>query len=213
MSLNGPVVVGIDVGGEKKGFHAVALRDGVFEKATSTNPAEILEWCLHLKARIVAVDAPCGWSQSGPSRKAERDLKLGEKKIQIFATPTRAQALAHKKRFYDWVFNGERLYKLLVPRYPLYDGKRRKGQCCFETFPHGIVCALAGRIVVTKPKATNRRKVLIARGYDVSYLANIDYIDAALCAVAAEEFRQCHFTPFGREDEGFIVLPAIDVNC
>ena len=37
-----PVVVGVDVGGPKKGFHAVALRDGVFEEFTSDQPDEIV---------------------------------------------------------------------------------------------------------------------------------------------------------------------------
>jgi hypothetical protein len=102
------------VGGERKGFHAVALRNGVFEEATSTKPAEIVRWCLDWKTNIVAVDAPCGWSQSTSSRLAEQDLKLAGKKIHCFATPTRAHALSHKKGFYDWVFNGETLYHLLA---------------------------------------------------------------------------------------------------
>ena len=161
MNSRNRTVVGIDVGGPRKGFHAVALRDGVFGKATSTNPAEIVDWCLEQRARIVAVDAPCGWGQSGRSRQAERDLKLGDARIQCFMTPARSHALAHTKGFFDWVFNGENLYQLLAPHYPLFDGKRRKGQCCFETFPHGIVCALAGKIVAAKPKVANRRKVLM----------------------------------------------------
>ena len=209
MSSRNQTVVGIDVGGPRKGFHSVALRDGVFAKATSISPAEILEWCLAQKAQVVAVDAPCGWSQSGRSRQAERDLKLGKQKIHCFATPPLASALAHTRGFFDWVFNGEKLYQLLAAHYPLFHGKRRKGQCCFETFPHGIVCSLVGNIVATKPKVTNRRKVLIDRGYDVSLLINIDFIDAALCAVAAEDFRHGRTKHFGNQAEGFIVLPQL----
>ena len=82
MSLDGNAVVGIDVGGERKGFHAVALGNGAFEKTTSTEPVEILDWCLERKVKVVAVDAPCGWSQATSSRQAERDLKLARKKIQ-----------------------------------------------------------------------------------------------------------------------------------
>ena len=51
MSPEGNAVVGIDVGGEKKGFHAVALQNGVFQKTTSTNPTEIVKWCLERKAK------------------------------------------------------------------------------------------------------------------------------------------------------------------
>jgi hypothetical protein len=135
MSPESIAVVGIDVGGEKKGFHAVALRNRAFQKATSTNPAEIVKWCLERKATIVAVDAPCGWSQLGPSRQAERDLKLGDVKIHCFATPTRAHALAHKKGFYGWVFNGEMLYQELARSFKLFDGKRRKRGCVLKLFP------------------------------------------------------------------------------
>ncbi|MGD0227520.1 MAG: DUF429 domain-containing protein [Terriglobia bacterium] len=77
MRAEGNSVVGIDVGGERKGFHAVALRNGIFCKTTSRHPAEIVEWCREWSAEIVAVDAPCGWSKSTSSREAERELKLG----------------------------------------------------------------------------------------------------------------------------------------
>jgi predicted RNase H-like nuclease len=153
-------VVGIDVGGEREGFHAVALRNRIFGKTTSRHAAEIVDWCLACDAKIVAVDAPCGWSKSTSSREAERDLKLGEERIHCFATPTLAQALAHRKRFYDWVFNGDRLYRELTRHYNLFAGNRRTGTVCFETFPHAIVCALSGRVVPAKPKVPNRRKVL-----------------------------------------------------
>ncbi len=171
-----------------------------------------MRWCLEWKAKIVAVDAPCGWRQSSSSRQAERDLKWGKEKIHCFATPTRALAQANKKGFYDWVFNGEKFYQRLAAYYPLFDGKRRKGPICFETFPHAIVCALAGKVVAAKPKASNRRKVLRARGYDASPLPNIDFIDDALCAVAAEAFRQGRTKPFGGQGEGFIVVPALKVS-
>jgi predicted nuclease with RNAse H fold len=207
MSPDGQAVVGIDVGGERKGFHAVALRNGIFEKATSTEPGEIVRWCLERKANIVAIDAPCGWSQSTSARLAEQDLKLLGKKIHCFATPTLAHAQAHKKGFYGWVFNGEKLYRLLAPQYPLYDGRHRSGPICFETFPHAIVCAFAAKVVPAKPKKLKRRDVLRKLGYDDSPFSNIDFIDAALCAVTAERFREGRTIQFGRRDEGFIVMP------
>ena len=201
-------VVGIDVGGERKGFHAVALRNGIFCKATSRRPAEIVDWCVSRNAEIVAVDAPCGWSKSTSSRAAEREMKLGEERIHCFATPTRLEALAHKKRFYDWVFNGEKLYRELVRKYKLFDGKGRRGPICFETFPHAIVCALSGRVVPTKPKVQSRRRTLRELGYDPASLPNIDFLDAALCAIAADAFREGRSEHFGRRNEGFIVIPA-----
>ena len=207
MSPDGEAVVGIDVGGERKGFHAIELRNGVFEKMTSTSPAEIVKWCLDQNAKIVAVDAPCGWSQSGSSRLAEQDLKLGNNKIHCFATPTLTIAQAHKKGFYGWVFNGGRLYKELVPHYPLFDGNGGTGRVCMESFPHAVACFLLGKIVSREKKV--RRQVLTEQGYDESSLPNADFVDAALGALAARAFREGHSQYFGQKGEGFIVVPKI----
>ena len=209
MSDSRQTVVGIDVGGKRKGFHAVALRNGRFiETKQFTTPTPLADWCLKQDAHIVAVDAPCKWSQSGGSRRAERDLRVGGQIIQCFKTPTRERAVKHRKGFYGWVFNGEQLYQHLALHYRLFDGELREGLMVFESFPHAVVCALAGRVVPTKPKATVRRAALRARGYDVTCLVNIDFVDAALCAVAAEAFLKGCVQCFGDEQEGFIVVPA-----
>ncbi len=204
-------VVGIDVGGRRKGFHAVALRGDLFlGKMAAADPAEIVTWCHDHKATVVAVDAPCGWSNTGSSRLAERELKVSGKQIYCFSTPTRQRAENHKKRFYDWVFNGEKLYQLLAPNYPLFNGERWNGLACIETFPHAIVCALTSRVESAKPKGTVSRKALRERGFDLASLTNIDFVDAALCAVAANEFRKGNYHSFGNREEGFIVVPLRD---
>jgi hypothetical protein len=47
-------VVGIDVGGEMKGFHAVALQGYYFvDKNTEANPSVIVDWCLAKGAMVV----------------------------------------------------------------------------------------------------------------------------------------------------------------
>lgn len=202
-----PTVVGIDVGGQRKGFHAVALQDGTFvSKITSTAHDIIVTWCLDHKAKVVAVDAPCRWSQGGSSRLAEQELKMLGKKMHCYATPIRARALVSD--FYKWVFNGEELYRQLVAQYPLFEGQWTERQMSIETFPHAVVCAMAGQVVSAKPKATVRRKALQQRGYDVSTLSNVDFVDAALCAVAAYEFRNNNYQLYGNSHEGFIVVPA-----
>ena len=90
-------VVGIDVGGDRKGFHAVALRSGAFVATLADrDPTVIARWCQQQNATVVAVDAPCGWSAGGSSRLAERSLAIGAHKIHCFATPTRA---SEKKPF------------------------------------------------------------------------------------------------------------------
>jgi predicted nuclease with RNAse H fold len=87
-------VVGIDVGGKAKGFHAVALRNSDFvDKTETTDPAVIIAWCRKQGATVVAVDAPCGWSQAGKSRLAERSLNIVNEPIHCFFPPMRNHAL------------------------------------------------------------------------------------------------------------------------
>jgi len=157
---------------------------------------------------IVLTQRPNYRSEAGWRNEAERPgYNPGQ---QTSLSP--ALTLAGKKRFYDWVFNGEKLYQQLRSHYPLFDGEQRKGRVCFETFPHAVVCALAGRVIRARPKASIRRNALRNRGYDCGPLPNIDFVDAALCAVAAEAFRHGRIKRFGGRSEGFIVVPALDVN-
>ena len=213
MSQHSKTVVGIDVGGERKGFHAVALLDGHFvSKKAALDPDVIVNWCIHHKAKVIAVDAPCRWSLKDSSRLAEREMKIAGRGIHCFATPTYKDARANKKGFYDWVFNGEKLYERLEShRYLRFNGERTEGQMCIETFPHAVVCAMVGQVVSAKPKARVRREALQNRGLDISGLPNIDFVDSALCAIAADEFRKGSYQLYGDRDEGFIVVPVPSV--
>ena len=201
-------VIGVDVGGPRKGFHAVALTGKVFSKHACSGPAEVAAWCRDVGAVAVGVDAPCGWSASGMARQAERDLRINGERIHCFATPTLKRARQSQADFYGWVFNGMKLYDELRKHYPLFAGDGSVRPLCFETFPQAVACALAGRTVSAKHKATVRRHILSEQGYDHSALKNIDFIDAALCALAAERLLQKTVVHFGHPDEGFIVIPA-----
>ena len=207
MSALKTTVVGIDVGGERRGFHAVVLQNGTFVATLAhSDPAVIASWCRELKAVVVAVDAPCGWSAGGASRLAERSLAIGGNKISCFATPTRARA--NRSNFYQWVFNGARLYQQLAQHYTLFDGARRGSLTCVETFPHAVVCALAGWVVAARPKRETRRNALRQHGYDVGSLTNVDFVDAGLCAITAAVFVRGRVKLFGNKVEGFIVVPV-----
>jgi hypothetical protein len=83
----------------------------------------------------------------------------------------------------------------------------REGPICFETFPHAVVCALLGRVVPAKPKKERRLGVLAGIECDRDLLSNIDFIDAALCAVTAENFRRGRTEGLGSSGEGIIVVP------
>ena len=202
------------MGGSGKGFHAVALRGKeLLGIRKSLEGATIADWCLAINARIVGVDAPCGWSQTGSSRVAERDLRLFGEKLHCFSTPSKARAMNSASNFYGWVLNGELLYARLMKRYRLFDGERIEGPVCLETFPQAVACELAGRVVSAKSKVRVRRQVLKSYGLDESVFPNIDFVDAALCAVVADHFFQGKYQKFGVPDEGFIVVPKISVGA
>lgn len=205
MSRCGQTVIGIDVGGSGKGFHAVALRNGQFEPRHFAAASAVESWCKSQAAQVIAIDAPCAWATSGGSRLAERSLAVRGERIQCFKTPTRPSAKG--RAFYGWVFNGEKLYERLLLHCRLFDGTRQRGKIVVETFPHAVVCALAGRVIPARPKATTRRRMLREQGYDDGPLANIDFVDAALCALTAERFLLGRTNSFGDQEEGFIVVP------
>jgi len=178
------VVVGIDVGGLRKGFHAVALREGSYlNKFASPDARDLAAWCIQVGARAVAVDAPCRWSRTGRARPAER--APAAEGIHAFATPSLEAAEGHA--FYRWMHNGAALYDVIEPHYPLFDGGHAvSGPVCCETFPQAVACALAGKVVSARRKTTVRRELLREAGLATKPLSNIDLVDAALCALAAQ---------------------------
>jgi len=201
-------VVGIDVGGRKKGFHVVALCSGSYQGHYSSRDAvEIFDWCQSLKACAVGVDAPCRWSSAGRSRFVEREL-LG-RGIGCFSTPTKARALEHGGNYFGWIFCGMEIYRAFARCYKLFSGAEgpRVGKIIFETFPHAISCALAGEIVSAKKKRAVRRSLLAKCRIDTGKLANTDYVDAALCAVTAVSLLRRDVETLGDIREGLIVIP------
>lgn len=209
------VVAGIDVGGARKGYHAVALRGGRFLDRTATrDPHALLTWCLSLDAAYVGVDAPSRWSSDGRKRASERALAAAG--IACFASPSRATALAHeaassaagKSGWYGWMFEGERLYAALTAEYALHAGSASIARSCFETFPQAVACALAGRIVSAKDKHRVRRALLAAAGVAQEALTSIDLVDAALCALAAQAYADGRWHGYGDDEDGRVIVPA-----
>jgi len=204
------IVAGIDVGGNAKGFHGVALRDGTYlDKFNSCDPLKVAEWCRKFKARYVGIDAPCHWSYDGRARAAE--CKLMKEKIWCFSTPTREKAENHPKDNFRWMLNGAELYAALKSTHALFDDNSRRPslEICFETFPHAIACALAGKSVSAKQKRPLRRGLLRRANIDASKLTNIDQIDAALCALTAHHLALGNYKCYGDATSGFIVVPAV----
>ncbi len=201
-------VVGVDVGGPRKGYHAVALGPRrSFVRFHSHSAAAIAAWCVEQQARAVAVDAPCRWRAEGQrARAAERELAAH--RISCFSTPTRARALGHA--FYTWMFAGEDLYSALRSSFPLYDGAPAvAGPVCFETYPQAIACALSGTIVsaAAKTKRAVRSDLLARAGLDPEAFPTVDEVDAALCALTARQVLAGRFQVYGDAASGCIVVP------
>ena len=210
---SGPVgitTVGIDVGGERKGFHAVSLANGSYQCHLSTKSLqELVRWCCEtVRARVVAVDAPCRWSNDGHSRSAERELM--EKGVWCFSTPMRTKAVDHPTNYFGWMLRGEELFRALEDDFPICQELPKAGwSCCFETFPHAITWHLRGGNANASQKRIQRRELLSEAGIDLNELKNIDLVDAALCALAAHHAatgRKC--ISFGDPLTGLIIVPT-----
>jgi predicted nuclease with RNAse H fold len=199
-------VAGVDVGGTRKGFHAVALRDKRIVATLATRSAgDAVAWCRRHSASAVGIDAPCQWSLTGRVRLCERELAgLG---MSCFFTPTRAVGEDHP--FYRWIVNGAELFHRMTPYYRLYDGRSPLLEpVCFETFPQAIACSFAGGILPAKEKRVDRRRLLEQAGLPTDNLRSIDAVDAALCALAAQQVMAGRFKAYGDAVEGFILVPT-----
>lgn len=203
-------VVGIDVGGARKGFHAVALRDGVYAGQLATGDVqELAHWCRSVVgASVIAIDAPCRWSTAGRVRPCERELM--RRGIFCFATTSREKAEQHPSGYFDWMRRGADLYEALKVSHPLLTNLPCPGQrCCFETFPHAITWHLRNGEAKARQKRPQRTALLTQAGISTAPLTRIDLIDAALCALTAHRVASgAACLAFGEPDTGLIVVPA-----
>lgn len=202
------ITAGIDVGGQKKGFHAISMRNcTIIGKASSCDATEIATWCKEIGAAVVAVDAPISWSKTGRARSAERALM--QQRIWCFSTPTEKTAKSHPTNHFGWMLQGAKLYHALDKSFARFDGSNEGARpICLETFPHAIACALNGEPMPAKGKRKVRRALLAKAEVCCDSLTNIDFIDAALCALAAEHFARRRYTRHGDASEGCIVVPC-----
>jgi predicted nuclease with RNAse H fold len=224
-----PIVIGIDVGGSRKGFHAVALSAGAYAgQQVTPDVGELAHWCRAvIGAQLIAIDAPSRWSSDGRARPCERELNAAG--IRCFASPSRAAALGHPSNYFGWMLQGEALYQELAASHPplaalpqqtpppealppaglASRGRAASAPACFETFPHAITWQLRGGQASAADKRRQRSELLRQASIDPAPLTSIDLIDAALCALAAHHLasgRPCR--AFGEAATGLIVVPA-----
>jgi len=204
---NSDIALGIDVGGERKGFHVVALnasRALVGLPRNVKTAAGIADLIVELQPTVVAIDAPCGWSDH-KSREAERALARAG--IRSFCTPSRTRA-QQNLTFYGWMFQGEQAFQAATPTHPHFAGGKTVRGHVIEVFPNATTIALTGQ---PKPKDVSksqwRRQLLVEQGIDQTHLTNIDFVDAALCALTGLLALDQGFQAFGDQAGGFLIAP------
>jgi predicted nuclease with RNAse H fold len=199
------IAVGVDVAEEKKGLDLVALDSerrvlvGRGRLTVEQVAALIVD---ELGPDIVCIDSPSGWSRSGRSRQAERELA----KLRISAFATGADPGDHS--FYRWMRVGFSIFEAVADRYPLFRGADPRGRAA-EVFPNASAMLLAGRPRdKTESKLQFRREVLRARRIAEQPLTGIDQVDAAIAALTGLVALEGQWSSVGDPDEGVILLPA-----
>jgi predicted nuclease with RNAse H fold len=127
--------------------------------------------------------------------------------IWCFSSPNRERALQHPKNQFGWMLAGEALYAAMALRYRLFVGEVERCHIVFETFPHAVACSLSGKVVPTRNKSKARRDLLARQGISDGALRNIDFVDAALCALTARHLLTGKWRTYGDRATGHIVVP------
>lgn len=110
-------VVGIDVGGEKKGFHGCAIegREVVAGPLRLRTVAAAAEWVRGLRPTTVALDSPCEPAADGDSSRADERTFNAAKICHIRWTPERRKL---RGAYYAWIVHGLGLYEALAAEVP-----------------------------------------------------------------------------------------------
>jgi predicted nuclease with RNAse H fold len=199
------IAVGVDVAEERKGLDLVAFdldRHVVANHGRLTVDGVAGLVLDKLRPAIVCIDSPAGWSRSGRSRQAERDLA----RLRISAFATGADPGDHP--FYKWMRVGFSVFEAVADRYPLFRGDEPYGRAA-EVYPNASASFLAGRSRgKAESKVEFRRQVLRTCGVDDAPLRGIDRVDAALAALTGLLAVEGRWTCVGDPDEGVILLPA-----
>jgi predicted nuclease with RNAse H fold len=206
-AVDAHVVIGIDVAEPRKGLDLVALDldRHVLASHGRLTLEEVARITLALRPAVVCIDSPSGWSRSGSSRAAERQLaRIG---IQSFRTGRDPG----DHPFYRWMRVGFEAFRLVSVGYPLYRGGPVAGTAA-EVFPHASACLLAGGLRAREtPKDTFRRSVLRAARVPEDQLETPDRVDAALGALTGLIALEDGHTAAGDPGEGVILLPVKSV--
>ncbi len=149
-------VAGVDVGGPRKGFHAVALEGSrvIDGPIRLRRPGEVIDWLKQHRPRVVAADSPRSPAQRNETAR-EDERNFAQLRIcGIRWTPDLETLQSHTSGYYDWVLNGFRLYEALD------DSAEDTGWEVIECFP------TATWTVRFEPRAGRRRAAWTREGLE-----------------------------------------------
>ena len=199
------IAVGVDVAEARKGLDLVALDSGrqvVVSRGRLTVDQVAALVLGELRPDVVCIDSPSGWSRSGPSRRAERELA----RMRISAFPTGPDPGDHS--FHRWMRVGFSIFDAVASRYPLFRGDDPWGRAA-EVYPNASAVLLAGKAKEKQEaKLQFRRRVLLTQGVDRARLPGIDRVDAALAALTGLIALEGQWSCVGDPDEGVVLLPS-----
>jgi predicted nuclease with RNAse H fold len=202
-SSRAPASIGIDVAESRKGLDLVALdRERLIAAAGSRLTVdEVVETVVSLRPAVVCIDSPSGWSRSGRSRLAERQLA----RLGIQAYYTGQDPGDHP--FYSWIRVGLQIFDRLAVEYPLYRSGEVAGHAA-EIFPHASAALLANSLPARGQKEPFRRRVLRDHAVAEENLPTLDLVDAGLAALTGLIALDGRHSAVGDPDEGIILLPV-----
>lgn len=201
--VGAPTSVGIDVAETRKGLDLVALDSQRLIVASygRLSVDDVVQAVLALRPTVICIDSPSGWSRSGRSRLAERQLaQLG---IQSYRTGTDPG----DHPFYGWIRVGLQIFDRLSETYPLYRGDELAGHAA-EIFPHASAALLTGHLPPPRGKEVFRRSALSSCGVAEDRLPTIDRVDAAVAALTGLLGLEGCRADVGDPGEGIILLPV-----
>jgi predicted nuclease with RNAse H fold len=175
------VWAGVDVGGQRKGFHVALLDRDLHVQVTQWTCVDLCATSLaEAQPVVVAIDSPSAWAAPGQlSRECEREFRASGL-CGIRFTPNEAVADQRADRYLEWIEVGLELWHALAAA----------GVPTVECFPTVSWTAWLGHRGVATRAAWSRGGIDRLRDLGVSGLAavrNQDQRDAVAAALTARQ--------------------------
>jgi predicted nuclease with RNAse H fold len=174
---------GIDVGGERKGFHVAVLQGWSVELLQLHSPEEVARWLRKRRPHVIAIDSP---RRAAPDGMCSRDCEraLARSVCGIRWTPDERRL--RDNPYYEWIRNGFRLYRALDDEADVV-----------EVFPTAAWTRWAGPRHKDSRAAWSRRALAGLPVEDVPAQTNQDVRDAIAAALTARLHSERRTEMFG----------------